>query len=81
MFDAFNGIKIYLYDNDHNPPHFHAIYGSERALIEIDTLEVMAGELPPAQLKRVKGWAKGKQKMLREEFERINPNPRNANAL
>lgn len=73
MIDSFNGIKIYIYDNDHNPPHFHAIYGNERALIEIDTLEVLAGELPPAQLKKVRKWAKDKQLALRQEFERLNP--------
>jgi hypothetical protein len=73
MIDAFNGIRIYIYDNDHNPPHFHAIYGNERALIDIDTLEIMAGELPPAQLRKVRKWAKDKQQELRQEFERINP--------
>ena len=73
MIDSFNGIKIYIYDNDHNPPHFHANYGNERALIEIDTLEILAGDLPPAQLKKVRKWAKDKQLSLRQEFELINP--------
>ena len=73
MYDRFNGIKIYLYDNDHNPPHFHAIYGSEAALIEIDTLVVLAGNIPPAQLRKVRNWAKDKQAALRTEFERLNP--------
>lgn len=79
MLDFFNGIKVYIYDNDHNPPHFHAICNEYRALIEIDTLAVLAGELPPAQLKKVRQWAKGQQPQLRAEFERINPNPRNVN--
>jgi len=34
----FYGIVIYMYDNDHAPPHFHAEYGSEEALIRIDPL-------------------------------------------
>lgn len=73
MYDSFNGIRIYLYDNDHNPPHFHAYYGDEAVLIEIDTLTELRGWLPPAQLKKVKNWAKDKKVELRAEFERINP--------
>jgi hypothetical protein len=32
----FYGIVVTMYYNDHNPPHFHARYGSHRALIAID---------------------------------------------
>lgn len=68
MFSSFNGIKIYVYRRDHNPPHFHAFYGEYEALINIKTLEVMAGELPSKQLKRVVSWAKEMQSELLEEF-------------
>jgi len=36
----FYGIIIKMFFEDHNPPHFHAGYGSFEALIEIDTLAV-----------------------------------------
>ena len=42
----FFGIIIRMYDNDHDPPHFHAVYGENEVLIEIDTLAVVRGELP-----------------------------------
>jgi hypothetical protein len=42
----FFGILIYMYYNDHAPPHFHAEYGGSEALYEIETLRVYAGELP-----------------------------------
>ena len=42
----FFGIIIRMYYNDHDPPHFHAVYGENEALIEIDTLAVVPGELP-----------------------------------
>lgn len=29
-----------MYYNDHNPPHFHAYYGEDEALIEWGTLRV-----------------------------------------
>ncbi len=34
----FFGIIIAMYYNDHAPPHFHARYGSERAIIAIESL-------------------------------------------
>ena len=35
----FYGIKITMYWDDHNPPHFHAEYGKYKAIFDID--EVM----------------------------------------
>jgi len=42
----FFGILIYMYYNDYAPPHFHANYGGDEALYEIETLRIYAGELP-----------------------------------
>ena len=42
----FFGIAIRMYYNDHLPPHFHAEYGSDEAVYEIDTLNVLRGSLP-----------------------------------
>ncbi len=39
----FLGIVIKMFYDDHNPPHFHAEYGSDTALIEIGNLSVFAG--------------------------------------
>lgn len=35
----FYGILVRMYWQDHNPPHFHALYGSHEALINIATLD------------------------------------------
>ncbi len=35
-----------MYFNDHEPAHFHALYGDYEALIAIDTLATLRGELP-----------------------------------
>ena len=40
----FYGIIIKMFFEDHNPPHFHAGYGSFEALVEIDTLAVIGGK-------------------------------------
>jgi hypothetical protein len=31
---AFYGVEIYMYYNDHAPPHFHAMHGDDEALME-----------------------------------------------
>ncbi|MHC4250899.1 MAG: DUF4160 domain-containing protein [Planctomycetota bacterium] len=43
----FFGIVIKMFHDDRNPPHFHAEYAEDRALIEIGSLSVFAGRLPP----------------------------------
>jgi len=40
---AFFGIVIYMYYNDHMPPHFHAEYAEHEAIYEIETLDVTRG--------------------------------------
>ncbi len=42
----FFGIIIYMYHNDHLPPHFHAEYGEFESIYEIKTLERLRGKLP-----------------------------------
>ena len=54
---AFYGILIRMYFNDHAPPHFHARYGEFEATINLATLEVIQGELPPRALNLVQEWA------------------------
>ena len=53
---AFYGIVIYLYWRDHNPPHFHAEYGEDQALILISNGGLLAGSLPPRALRLVRVW-------------------------
>ena len=71
-------IKIELYFRDHLPPHFRAIYGEERALIEIESFIVYAGYLPAQQLKEVMEWASqpGIQEKLLRTFNEYSPGAR-----
>jgi len=39
----FYGIVIQMFWDDHNPPHFHAVYGDDEVVITISTLEVLRG--------------------------------------
>lgn len=66
----FFGIVIRLFWNDHDPPHFHAVYGEHEALIEIETLAVFRGELPRRALALVLEWAALHRDELREDWRR-----------
>ena len=46
----FYGIVIKMFFDDHNPPHFHALYGEHEVLIDINTLAVFAGHIPSRAL-------------------------------
>lgn len=49
-------IKMYFFDSEHNPPHIHAIYNKEVAIINIQTLKVIEGRIPKRALKLVNEW-------------------------
>jgi hypothetical protein len=66
----FFGIIILMYYDDHNPPHFHARYGSQECLIRISDLSVLEGSLPSRALKMVIEWAELHQIELIENWER-----------
>ncbi|MCM1228337.1 MAG: DUF4160 domain-containing protein [Clostridium sp.] len=51
----FYGILIRMYFDDHNPPHIHAIYGSEEACYNFEG-NVIDGKLPSKQHKLVTAW-------------------------
>ena len=67
----FLGIVIYMYFNDHNPPHFHAAYNDYKASILIKTLGLMEGKLPSKVMSLVIEWAQEHQEELLENWNTI----------
>jgi len=70
----FYGILIQMYYDDHNPPHFHAIYGEYKAVISIQDFAILEGDLPPKAVGLVMEWARThKNELLKEwDFARKN---------
>lgn len=68
-----DSIRINIYFDDHNPPHFHAIYAEHEELIIIENLETYAGSLPKKQRKKVIQWATNHQDFLWENWDDFNP--------
>lgn len=78
----FYGIRVTMYYNDHMPPHFHAEYNGNMALVDIIHIQVIKGFLPNRQLRLILAWATIHQDELMQNWElskdkkplnRINP--------
>jgi hypothetical protein len=54
----FYGIIIKMYFREHGIPHFHAIYGEFNGVFDVQTLEMIEGDLPARAVKMVKDWAR-----------------------
>jgi hypothetical protein len=65
----FFGIVIAMYYSDHAPPHFHVRYGEQKAIIAIETLSPLRGELSPRVFGMVMEWASLHRAELLEDWE------------
>ncbi|WBW97663.1 DUF4160 domain-containing protein [Oceanirhabdus sp. W0125-5] len=57
-------IRMYCAPKEHNPAHFHAYYQDCKAIIDINTCELIEGNLPKKQLKLVLAWAELRKEEL-----------------
>ncbi len=65
----FFGILIRMFHNDHLPPHFHAEYGDDEAVYEIEFLNVSRGRLPRRAHALVVAWATLHRAELRANWD------------
>lgn len=68
----FFGILIRMYSDDHNPPHFHAIYAGNEAEFAIDPIEIPGGQLPARAVSMVFEWAALHQRELLGNWDRLH---------
>lgn len=71
-------IKMYFQQKEHNPPHFHVVYGDYIGVFEIETLKMTEGDLPQKAIGLVKEWALQHQGELMniwntQNFEHLPP--------
>ena len=71
-------IRMYFQQNEHNPPHIHAIYGEHVAAIDFQNKTILEGELPNKALELVYEWIDIHQKELKniwntQNFKNIKP--------
>ncbi len=66
----FYGIIIYMYVDDHNPPHFHVIYDGEEAMVDINDGHI-TGSLPRRAIRLVYEWLDLHKEELIENWNRL----------
>ena len=64
------GVVIRMFYSDLDPPHFHAAYGDDEALITIETPEVLRGMLPRRAMTLVLEWSALHRDGLRANWQR-----------
>ncbi|HQR82468.1 MAG TPA: DUF4160 domain-containing protein [Thiotrichales bacterium] len=65
----FYGITIKMYFNEHGIPHFHALYGDFNGVFNIQTLEMIEGDLPSKARKLIEEWAGSYQGDLQKMWD------------
>lgn len=70
---TFNGISIWVYADDHNPPHVHVQYAEYGALLVIATSEVLTGDLPGKVRKQAVRWLDENRAAAQAAWDEMNP--------
>jgi hypothetical protein len=65
-------VSIYIYADDHAPPHFHVLGAGNEIQIEIETLQVMRGHYKATALAEAIVWAADNQTLLRAKWSEFN---------
>jgi hypothetical protein len=65
----FFGISIRMYYDDHNPPHFHAIYTGSEVEVGINPIALLRGKFPRRALGMVMEWSAAHQQELLDNWE------------
>jgi len=60
-----------MFWTEHNPPHFHAKYGKHECSINIQTLTLIEGSLPPRAFGLVIEWAAQHTQELLENWKLV----------
>ena len=64
----FFGIVIAMYYNEHETPHFHARYGSQKSRFAIEDLRMLDGNLSPRIRGLIVEWASLHLEELRRDW-------------
>lgn len=62
-------VKMYLLGKEHNPPHIHVLYGEYLGVINIQTMEMMEGDLPNKALSMAQEWTRLHSSALLEMWQ------------
>lgn len=64
-----DGAKLYMYPNDHPPPHFHVLLAEHRGVFDIRSLTLIRGWLPVAKHRMIVARARPRRDKLLDAWE------------
>ncbi|WP_110749405.1 DUF4160 domain-containing protein [Phyllobacterium leguminum] len=65
-------VKIQVFPDDHNPPHFHVVTPDSEAVFRIADFQRLAGQVDRRALHKALAWARLNRKVLEDEWNRLN---------
>ncbi len=65
-------IKMFFKPKEHDPSHIHALYGEHVGIFEIQSIEMIEGDLPKKAQELVREWMLRHQQELLEMWESQN---------
>jgi len=66
-------IKIRIFADDHNPPHFHIVTPDHKISVRISDFKTLAGRMNRHDFDIAMKWAIENQEVLKNEWKRLNP--------
>ena len=65
-------VSIYMYADDHAPPHFHMLGPESDALVDLESLRVVRGRFRRRDLTEVRAWASEHADLLQRRGAELN---------
>ncbi len=65
-------LKIQVFADDHNPPHFHIVTPDHEVLVRLGDFAVLAGSIDRRSLDIALSWAAENRERLDHEWQRLN---------
>jgi hypothetical protein len=65
-------IRIRMFADDHNPPHFHVLTPDHEALVLISDFTVLRGSIDRRSYEIALRWASENRELLDNEWQRLN---------
>jgi len=65
-------VKIRIFADDHNPPHFHIVTPDYKIAVRIDNFEVLAGRMDQSSFEKAMRWATKNKGVLINEWNSLN---------
>ncbi len=68
--------RIYMYADDHHPPHFHLIRAGVECLVRLSDLQVIEGEIDRRDYAEAVEWAAENMDVLQRKWSELNERDR-----